>query len=213
MRAAWLLVLMLGAAFGLPAQRDFLTADEADQIRLAQDPNERLKLYVQFARQRLDLVKHALEQKKPGRASLIHDTLEDYEKIIDATDTVIDEALRKKIPVEQGLKAVSEAEKEFVAVLEKIQESRPKDLPRFEFALQQALETTQDSLELALEDVEERSAEVAARDERERKELEGMMQPKDLEEKKAAEQKAAAERQKRKAPTLLRKGETVKKRP
>lgn len=207
------LVVLLGSGFALSAQRDFLTADEADQLREAQEPNERLKLYVAFARQRLDLVRHALEQDKAGRSALIHDTLEDYENIIDAIDTVLDDALRRKLAVDQGMKAVADAEKEFLAVLEKIQGSRPKDLPRYEFALKQAVETTQDSLELALEDVKERSAEVAAKDEKEKKELEAMMQPKDLEEKKAAEKKAAAEQQKRKAPTLLRKGETLKKKP
>lgn len=209
-------VLPLALMLALPAgqaQRDFLTADEADQIRQVQEPNERLKLYLQFARQRLDLISQALRDPKPGRAALIHDTLEDYEKIIDAIDTVIDDALRRKLPVEEGIKAVAEAEEGFVAALEKIRQSQAPDLERFEFALDQALETTRDSLELAQEDIGQRTEEVAARQEREKKQLEALMQPKDLEEKRAAEKKEAAEQQKRKAPTLLRKGETLKKKP
>jgi hypothetical protein len=194
-------------------QRDFLTADEADQIRLVQDPNERIKLYLQFARRRLELVRQALESPKPGRASLIHDTLEDYERIIDAIDTVIEDALRRKLPVEDGIRAVARAEKEFLAILEKIEAMEAPDRDRYEFILMQALETTRDSLELAEEDVGRRSQEVAERDEREQKQREALMQPKDLEEKRAAEKKAAEEAQKRKAPTLLRKGETLKKKP
>jgi hypothetical protein len=194
-------------------QRDFLTADEADQIRLVQDPNERIKLYLQFARRRLELVRQALESPKPGRASLIHDTLEDYERIIDAIDTVIEDALRRKLPVEDGIRAVARAEKEFLALLEKIEAMEAPDRDRYEFILMQALETTRDSLELAEEDVGRRSQEVAERDEREQKQREALMQPKDLEEKRAAEKKAAEEAQKRKAPTLLRKGETLKKKP
>jgi hypothetical protein len=208
--------LLLALHLLMPAaqvQRDFLTADEADQIRLVQDPNERIKLYLQFARRRLELVRQALESPKPGRASLIHDTLEDYERIIDAIDTVIEDALRRKLPVEDGIRAVARAEKEFLALLEKIEAMEAPDRDRYEFILTQALETTRDSLELAEEDVGRRSQEVAERDEREQKQREALMQPKDLEEKRAAEKKVAEEAQKRKAPTLLRKGETLKKKP
>ncbi len=207
------LLAMLLALPGAQVRRDFLTADEADQIRLVQEPNERVTLYLRFARQRLELVRQALEQSKPGRAALIHDTLEDYERIIDAIDTVIDDALRRKLPVEDGIRAVVQAGKEFLALLEKIRAVETPDQERYEFALAQALETTRDSVELAQEDVEQRAAEVAERDERETKQREALMQPKDLEEKRAQEKKQAEEEQKRKAPTLLRKGETLKKRP
>lgn len=198
---------------GVQVRRDFLTADEADQIRLVQEPNERIQLYLQFARQRLELVRQALEQSRPGRAALIHDALEDYERIIDAIDTVIDDALRRKLPVQDGIRAVAKAQQEFLALLEKIQATESPDRDRYEFALTQALETTRDSLELAQEDIEQRAEEVAERDQREAKQREALMQPKDLEEKRAQEKKQAEEEQKRKAPTLLRKGETLKKRP
>jgi len=202
-------VVLLGllAAGQLSAQRDFLTGDEADQVRLAQDHNDRLQLYLHFAKQRLNIAQSALAKEKPGRSILVHDALDDFSQIIDAIDTVSDDALKRKVDIKEGVAAVTAGEKELLAGLEKIQGSQPKDLARYDFVLKQAIETTRDSLESSEEDLGKRAAEVQAKEEKERKELESLMQPKDLEAKKAAEKKAADAESKRKAPTLYRKGE------
>lgn len=203
--------VFLAASVRLLAQQpDFLTADEIDQIREAQEPNDRLKLYTQFAKQRLDQVQSLMKEEKAGRSALLHDLLEQYNEIIDAIDTVADDALQRKLIIEMGVQAVAEAEKEFLPKLEKIRDSKPKDLARYEFVLSQAIETTRDSLDASGEDLGKRAAEVAEREKQQKKELEGMMQPKDLEAKKQAEKKEAAEQQKRKKPTLLKPGEKAK---
>jgi Fe2+ transport system protein B len=212
MRALVALLLFVSVPRGL-AQRDFLTAEEADLVRLAQEPSDRVKFYVQFAQQRLELVRQLLQQEKPGRAALVHDLLDEYTKIIDAIDVVVDDALQRKLEVALGMEAVAAGEKEMLAVLEKIVASQPKDHARYEFVLDQAVETTRDSLELAQEDLAKRSEAVAAREEREKKERESALAPKEADQKRAAEKKTEEEKDKKKPPTLLRKGETVKKTP
>ena len=193
-------------------QRDFLTADEVDQIREAQEPNARLKLYANFAKQRIELVKSLLSKEKAGRSILIHDALEDYAKIIDAIDDVSDQAVAKKAELKEGLGSVARVEQDALPVLTRVQDSKPKDLERYEFALKTAIDTTRDSLDLAESDVEQRARDVEAREEREKKAIQDSMTPVEREARAADERKAAAkadaeQEKQRKAPTLMRPGE------
>lgn len=209
------LLWCLLVAAPLAAQRDFLAANEIDQIKEAQEPNLRLKLYADFARNRVEMVQNLLSKDKAGRSILVHDALEDYSKILDAIDTVADAAAGRKTDVKLGLTAVATVERELLPVLKKIREDRPKDMERYDFALTQAIETTSDSLELAQQDLGKRGKDVEARQDKTRKEKEAAMTPveregKQAEEKQAADKAAAqatTEKPQRKPPTLLRPGE------
>jgi hypothetical protein len=214
-----ILLCCLLLAAPVAAQRDFLSADEIDQIKEAQEPNLRLKLYADFAKLRVDLVRNLLGKEMPGRSILIHDTLDEYSKILDAIDTVADAASTRRTDISVGLAAVAAAEKAMLPMLKQIEESRPKDLERYEFALTQAIETTADSLDLAEEDLGKRSGEVEQRQQAQKKAAEARMTPIEKEGQqagettkkdaaKAAEEKAAEDATpKRKPPTLLRPGE------
>lgn len=202
------LTLILVAAGVAPAvaQRDFLTADEVDQLREVQTPDEKLKLYVVFARQRVDMLSQLFEKEKTGRSILIHDTLDQYTKIIEAIDTVVDDALARKRPV-TVLPHVAKVEKELLAKLEKFDKLQAADADRYRFSLDQAIDTTKDSADTSETDLTERTREVEANEKRIEKEREAMSAPEKKDEKQAsAERKPATPKKK---ATLLKKGETL----
>ncbi len=206
-----LLICLLLAA-PLVAQHDYLTSDEIDKIREAQEPNVRLKLYSQFAHERVDVVKSLISKDKTGRSAMIHDTLDEYCKILDAIDSVADDALSRRLDVKLGLAAVAAEEQQMLPYLQKLQDSHPRDLERYDFLLKQAIEATTDSLDAAKQDIGTRAAEVQAREQKEKQERLDSMSPVEREgkvadEKKAAEEKAAEESKQKKAPTLYRPGE------
>jgi hypothetical protein len=210
------LLLLLMTAAPLAGQRaplggqsrDFLTADEVDQIREAQDPNERVALYSRFARTRIDLVKSLLSKDKAGRSVMIHDALDDFAKIVDAIDDVTDQALARHADMKKGMISVSNMERESLASLRRIRDTRPKDLERYEFVLKTAIETASDSMELADGDLDRRGRDAEARDDREKQAVKDSMSPAEKAEAQKEEQKAEAQKeQQRKAPTLMRPGE------
>ena len=190
-------------AFG--QDRDFLTANEVEQVREAQEPNDRLLLYIHFARQRLDLIDQYLAKEKPGRSIFVHNALEDYNKIIEAIDSVADDALRRNRPVDTGMVAVLNAEKGFLDKLNKIQEGDYKDADRYKFVLTEAIDTTTDSHELSLEDSKKRGTELAGKDAKEKSEREAVMSSEEQKERKKVAEKE--DESKKKIPSLLRPGE------
>ena len=200
-----LLCIFAATAVLLAQDRDFLTSNEIEQVREAQDPNDRLQLYLHFARQRMDLVEQYLAKEKPGRSIFIHNALEDYTKIIDAIDSVADDALRHNHPIDTGMVAVIATEKEFLAQLNKIQASEPKDFQRYKFVLGEAIDTTSDSEELSLEDSKKRGTELNAEDAKEKTEREAMMSTDEKKERKKSADKE--DETKKKIPSLYRPGE------
>ena len=203
MLARGFLVALLAIGMLPGAVRDFLTAEEIDMVREAQDPNLRVQLYLKFAQQRIGQMNQLLSKERAGRTALVHDLLEDYSGIIEALDTVADDALRRRVDIAAGIAIVVPGEKAMLADLKKVEASAPKDMARYEFVLKDAIDVTKDSIDLS-NDLAERTREISAKDQKDeatRKEGLTSEDAKQQAEDKAKQEKAAPTR---KAPTLRR---------
>ena len=203
----WLLVLHPLWSQEFVTQRDFLTDHEVDVIREAQEPKLRITHYLHFARLRLELVRQQLAKEKPGRSATIHRNLDEYGRIVETIDVVIDDALAGEEEVSEVMGKIVEEEERFLASLRQFADDPADDHFRYEFVLEDAIEITQDSIELAEQDLGERLAIVRSADERDRRQLEESMTPALREE--TIKIKKEEEKKKRKRPTLLKPGETL----
>jgi hypothetical protein len=135
------------------AQRrpDPLNPNEQDQLRdAAQDPAERLKLYILFARTRLA----ALEQmradpKTTDRAQQTRDRLQDFLDVYDELNDNIDTFVGRKADLRKPLKSVIEADTEFQAKLRALKSSSDssKDQAKYDFLLSNVLDTVDGSVQ------------------------------------------------------------------
>jgi len=206
-----LLPLLLLASQAPAQQKDFLTPDEVEQVRETQEPDARLALYVRFAEQRISLLEQLFAKQKTGRSGLIHQTLEQYTSIIEAIDTYVENALGKK-KVLTSLASVAKAEREMHKKLQTFAEQEAPDRGRFQFVLDQAIDTTKDSADLSEQDLSQRSEEVLAKESAERQQRKEMMTPTRAEELNKDASKASAEKDGppgKKKPSLLKPGEKI----
>ncbi|MDP9053661.1 MAG: hypothetical protein M3N93_05080, partial [Acidobacteriota bacterium] len=172
-------------------------------VREAQLPNDRLKLYALFARQRLDQLQRLLGKDRKGRSATARQLLEDYSNIIDAIDTVSDDALKRGVDISAGASAVTASENTFLNQLQKIRDGAPADMDLYDVALKEAIASTSDSMDLAKQDAGSRAARLRAEDRKLKEEAGQAIAAEDSKGKPVTEDG----KPKRKPPTLLKPGE------
>ena len=139
-------VLLLATAAGQQQHRDPLNDLEIDKLRdAALLPEIRLKLYVDFARARLDnLEKVRADTKAEDREKRTRDALQDFLDLYDELDDNVNTFSDRRDDLRKALKPVIEADTEFGAKLRAFRASlasTPKEAESYAFLLGSALDT------------------------------------------------------------------------
>jgi len=149
--ARFVLAISLLSTAWAQRRRDPLNPLEVDQLRdAAQEPSERLKLYIQFARTRLaSLEQMRADPKVTDRAQQTHDRLQDFLDVYDELNDNIDTFVGRKADLRKPLKTVIEADTEFQAKLRALKSSldaNKDEASQYNFLLTNVLETVDSSI-------------------------------------------------------------------
>jgi len=131
-------------------RRDPLNPLEIDQLRDAMlDPDQRLKLYVKFSRDRMNkLEQMRSDAKVTERGSKTHDMIEDFLAVYNELNDNIDMYAGRKDDIRKPLKLIIEADTEFQSKLRALKNSantNASEAGRYEFVLTDAVDTVDSS--------------------------------------------------------------------
>ncbi len=169
---------LLVAGARASARRDPLNANEVQQLRdSAQEPEKRLGLYVKFIRDRAAALEqmHSDPRFTEGRSGQIHDLLEDIDTLVQEMDDNIDQYAARRNDIRKPLKQVIELDSDLQLKLRAIKQGgatpqQTSSLKDYVFALDNALDSVNASLDNARQVMQQQEADIqAAKQEKKKK--------------------------------------------
>lgn len=129
-------------------KKDYLTEAEADKIRDAEDPYNRVKLFLTFAGDRLKKFQYELGRKIPERrrAETLNGLLNAYSGCVDDAADLISLEISKQAEIRDGIKLMVEKGNEYLVILQKIRVDRGPELETYKENLDDAIESTTDAV-------------------------------------------------------------------
>ena len=147
--AATVFLTALMTAAPARAQRpdkDYLSDLEADKIRDAETPNERVKLFLTFADDRLKKFQYELEHPSPNKhKEILNYLMNSYGGCVDDAADIIQVSLGKQESIRQGIDLMAAKAKDFLVILQKYSSQGP-EMEIYKDNLDDAIEGTQDAL-------------------------------------------------------------------
>lgn len=127
-------------------QKDYLSALEADKIRDAETPNERIKLFLTFADDRLKKFQYELAHPSANRhADMLNSLLNAYVGCVDDAADLIQLGIAKQENIRLGIDLMASRAKEFLAILDKLS-TEGTELELYKDNLDDAVEGTRDAM-------------------------------------------------------------------
>jgi hypothetical protein len=129
-------------------KKDYLTETEADKIRDADNPSERIKLYVSFADDRLKKFQYELTRTTPERrrGEVLNALMNAYSGCVDDAADQIADAKEKQANIHASLKLLESKGKEFLVDLQKIDQAGGPDFDSYKDNLEDAIQATKDAI-------------------------------------------------------------------
>lgn len=170
-------VLLLLASVAAPsaaaqARPDPLTEAETDQLREAsQDPDAKIKLYIEFAHTRMDAVEKARADTSisaQDRGRKVHAALLDLEELVDELADNLESFGKRDMDMRKALRAVLSMDGDFKARLGGLKQqgadpARAEEFQKYRYVLDDTLDSVANNHDLARDLLEEqdRAAEAA----------------------------------------------------
>jgi hypothetical protein len=146
-----LFLSIAGVSTAVPAravsqtQKDYLSALEADRIREADTPNERITLFLSFADDRIKKLQYELDHPSQNKhVEMINSLLNAYVGCVDDAADLIQLGIEKQQNVRKGIDLMSARTKDFLVFLQKIPTDTP-DAEMYKENLDDAMEGTRDA--------------------------------------------------------------------
>lgn len=139
---------LLPAAARAQNQPDFLSPAEADKVRDAPDATDRIKLFLDFAQDRLKKIQYELQLSTPqvGKPQLLKGLLEGYSSCMDEAADRIQEGQQAAAKIRPAIKDMEKRGKAYLETLKTIEGANGPELASYKDSLDDAISATQDAL-------------------------------------------------------------------
>jgi hypothetical protein len=128
------------------AQKDYLSALESDKIRDAETTNERIKLFLTFADDRLKKFQYELQHPSSNKhPEMLNALMNAYIGCVDDAADLVNLGVQKQENIRPGIDLMAGRTKEFLAILEKLS-ADGTELDIYKDNLDDAIEGTRDAM-------------------------------------------------------------------